>query len=209
VIYTSGSTGVPKGVAMPHRPLANLLEWQNARSNLPSGAVTLQFTSLSFDVSFQEIFSTLTSGGTLQLISDDARIDPAATWGVIARAGVQRLFLPFVALQELAEAATRLPQLATRLDEVITAGEQLKITPAIARLSERAGFTLYNQYGPTETHVATEHRLVGAPSTWPGLPPIGRPIANASIHILDARRQAVPVGVVGEIYIGGACLARG
>jgi amino acid adenylation domain-containing protein len=208
VMYTSGSTGRPKGVAMPHRPLVNLLRWQNARSALPPGAATLQFTSLSFDVSFQEIFSTLTSGGTLQLLGDQQCIDLQAMWEVIERGAVSRIFLPFVALQQLAEAATRRAHISS-LREVITAGEQLKITPAIASFAEAAGFDLYNQYGPTETHVVSEFRLTGAPAQWSALPPIGKPIANASIHILDGKGQPVPVGVPGEIHVGGVALARG
>jgi amino acid adenylation domain-containing protein len=209
VIYTSGSTGKPKGVAMPHRPLVNLLHWQNLRSNLPLGATTLQFASLNFDVSFQEIFSTLTSGGKLHLISEDQRIDPDSMWDVIERAAICRIFLPFVALLQLAEAAERRAHIGSNLREVITAGEQLKITPAIVRLAERAGFELYNQYGPTETHVTTEFKLTGPPSSWSSLPPIGKPIANTSIYILDGKYQSVPVGVPGEIYIGGTPLARG
>jgi len=208
VIYTSGSTGRPKGVAMTHRPLVNLLEWQNARSNLPANAATLQFTSLSFDVSFQEIFATLSSGGRLCLLQDDQRIDPDEMWSAIERGSIHRIFMPFVALQQLAEAATRRGSIASSLREVITAGEQLKITPAIARFAERASFTLYNQYGPTETHVVTEFRLEGPPSEWPSLPPIGKPIANASIHILDGGGQLVPAGVPGEIYVSGVPLAR-
>ncbi len=209
VIYTSGSTGWPKGVAMPHRPLVNLLQWQNARSNLPPGAVTLQFTSLSFDVSFQEIFSTLTSGGCLCLLNEEQRIDPDAIWDAIELGSVQRMFLPFVALEQLAATAERRQVLNSHLREVITAGEQLKITPTIANFAERAGFELYNQYGPTETHVVTEYKLVGPPESWPSLPPIGKPITNASMHILDGKLQVVPIGVIGEIYIGGVPLARG
>jgi acyl-coenzyme A synthetase/AMP-(fatty) acid ligase/acyl carrier protein len=164
---------------------------------------------LSFDVSFQEIFSTLTGGGTLHLLSEDERIDPDAVWDRIEHGSIRRAFMPFPALQQLAQAVTRRTRVASCLREVITAGEQLKITPAIVRFAERVGFDLYNQYGPTESHVVTEFKLEGAPSTWPGLPPIGKPIANASIHILDTKRQPVPIGVAGEIHIGGVPLARG
>ena len=209
VIYTSGSTGKPKGVAMPHRALANLLQWQIARSALPAGARTLQFASLSFDVSFQEIFSTLCAGGTLVLISEDDRRDPAAVWSLIRDAGVNRLFLPYVALQQLAERAASIRELPDSLAEVITAGEQLQVTPQIAALFSRLGCPLFNQYGPAETHVATELMLSGDASRWPARPTIGRPVPNATIHILDEQRQPVPIGVPGEIYIGGVPLSRG
>src|SRR4029077_11666021 len=104
VIYTSGSTGRPKGVAMGHRPLANLLAWQLehwSETETAPAARTLQFASLSFDVAFQEIFSTWCAGGTLILIDDETRRDPEALLGLLAEQQVERLFLPFVALQNL------------------------------------------------------------------------------------------------------------
>ncbi len=106
VIYTSGSTGVPKGVAMPHGPLLNLVQWQRESSRLPR-ARTLQFSALSFDVSFQELFSTWAAGGELVLISEEQRLDAHALLELMEREEVERLFLPFVALQNLAEVADR------------------------------------------------------------------------------------------------------
>ncbi|MCP4659192.1 MAG: amino acid adenylation domain-containing protein, partial [bacterium] len=185
LLYTSGSTGRPKGVAMRHGALSNLILWQRRRSR--PGARTLQFASLSFDVSFQEILATWTSGGTLVLIPEALRRDPEALLAYLATTGVERLFLPFVALAQLAEAADRQGTLPRTLREVITAGEALQATPAIRRLFARLGHAgLDNQYGPSETHVVTAHPLAGAPRAWPALPPIGRPVANARIHLLDA-----------------------
>jgi amino acid adenylation domain-containing protein len=210
VIHTSGSTGTPKGVAMPHRPLVNLIAWQLGKSKLPAGAKTLQFSSLSFDVSFQEMFSTWCAGGTLVLIGDELRRDPFALLRFITEQKIERLFLPFVGLQQLAEAYREKESAPSCLREVITAGEQLQITPAIARLFERLpDCTLHNQYGPTESHVVTEFTLSGPPDGWPGLPPIGRPIANTQIHLLDLEHRPVAVGEEGELHIGGDCLARG
>lgn len=211
ILYTSGSTGRPKGVAMPHRPLVNLVTWQQEQSQLPVGARTLQLTALSFDVAFQEIFSTLCFGGTLVLIADVVRREPSILLSMLAGQQIARLFLPFVALNALAEAADRQTHIRPdALREVITAGEQLRITPAIGRFFSRLpACTLTNQYGPTETHVATAYTLTGSPDSWPTLPAIGRPIANTAMQLLDAHMQPVPVGVVGEIYIGGDLLARG
>lgn len=209
VIYTSGSTGRPKGVAMPHRPLVNLLTWQNQQSSVALGYKTLQFTPVSFDVSFQEIFSTLSSGGILALISEATRRDPSKLLQFLDKAAIERLFLPFVALRQLAEAIEKEGILPQHLKEVITAGEQLRITPSLvnwfARMPE---CTLHNHYGPSETHVVTSYTLTGDPQTWTALPPIGQPLPNTQIYLLDSRLQPVPAGVSGEIYIGGICLAR-
>jgi len=209
VIYTSGSTGRPKGVAMPHGPLASLIRWQIARSALPTAAPTLQFASLSFDVSFQEIFSTLGAGGSLVLITEEQRRDPPALWKLLYEEDVRRLFLPYVALQQLAEHARHAADLPRSLTEIVTAGEQLQITPQIAAMITRLGADLYNQYGPTESHVVTELRLTGAPSDWPSRPSIGRVIPNATIQILDSHGQLCPIGIPGELCIGGSALAHG
>ncbi|MCU0534803.1 MAG: amino acid adenylation domain-containing protein [Hydrococcus sp. Prado102] len=209
VIYTSGSTGRPKGVAMPHSSLVNLLAWQNQQSSSAIGYRTLQFTPISFDVSFQEIFSTLSSGGILVLIPDATRRDPSKLLQFLDKAAIERLFLPFVALRQLAEAIERESILPKNLKEVITAGEQLRITPAIVNwFAQMPKCTLHNHYGPSETHVVTSYTLTGEPQTWTTLPPIGQPLPNTQIYILDSRLQPVPAEVSGEIYIGGICLAR-
>ncbi|MDH3604797.1 MAG: condensation domain-containing protein, partial [Candidatus Tectomicrobia bacterium] len=177
VIYTSGSTGQPKGVAMPHRPLVNLMAWQLRESPAAEATRTLQFTPISFDVSCQELFSTWSSGGTLVLVDDDTRRDGEALLGYLNAQRIERLFLPFVALQQLAESAHRAPP--PTLCEVITAGEQLQVTPAITAWFNQSDCTLHNQYGPTESHVITAYPLPKAVHQWARLPPIGRPIANA------------------------------
>ncbi len=208
VMYTSGSTGKPKGVAMPHAPLVNLIQWQIARSDLPPGARTLQFASLSFDVSFQEIFSTLCCAGSLVLVGEEQRRDPNALWGVLRAAQVNRLFLPYVALQQLADHAKKLATLPCSLVEVIAAGEQLQITPQIVSLFERLEATLYNQYGPTECHVVTELKLSPPPLDWPARPDLGRPIQNVVTRILDPFGQPCPIGIPGELHLGGEAPAR-
>ncbi|MCC5610103.1 amino acid adenylation domain-containing protein [Nostoc sp. CHAB 5834] len=209
-IYTSGSTGKPKGVAMPHRPLGNLIAWQLQNSTVGAEAKTLQYTPISFDVSFQEIFATLAAGGTLVLIADETRRDPVKLLQYLNQAQIERLFLPFVALRQLAEVAQMESIVPTCLREVITAGEQLRITPAIAHLfSQLPNCTLHNHYGPSETHVVTAFKLSGLPQDWPILPPIGKAITNSNIYLLDSQLQSVPVGIPGELYVGGVSLARG
>ncbi|ARU63647.1 hypothetical protein CBW65_23480 [Tumebacillus avium] len=209
VLYTSGSTGVPKGVAMPGRAVVNLIDWQLRDARHPQ-AKTLQFTSLNFDVSFQEIFATLSAGGTLVLIPEMARKDLTGLPYLVREQGVERLFMPFVALQHVAEVCVEQNIQLPELKEVMTAGEQLQITPVVREFFTRhPDCLLYNQYGPTETHVVTSLRLEGAAEQWPVLPTLGLPIDNASVLILDARMQPVPLGVKGEICLGGRAVAHG
>jgi amino acid adenylation domain-containing protein len=208
IIYTSGSTGKPKGVAMPNRSLNNLIHWQRDQSAL--GLKTLQFASLSFDVFFQECFATWSSGGTLVMVSESQRRDRDRLLATIQEQAIERLFLPFVALSQLAESAQRQGFVPTSLKEVITAGEQLQITPAIRSLFQNLPHCkLVNQYGPSETHVVTAYPLSGSPKNWSPLPPIGHPIANVQVYLLDEYQNQVPVGVPGEIVIGGAAPAKG
>ena len=211
VLYTSGSTGRPKGIAMGQRALANLIRWQVRTSPAGPGDRTLQFASLSFDVSFQELFATWCSGGTLVLIGEGLRRDPAGLVELLTAERVGRLFLPCIALQRLTDAAACRAGALADLREVMTAGEQLVVSPRIADLfARRPDCALHNQYGPTEAAVImTAYTLQGPPDTWPTLPPIGRPIDGAYVRVLDADRRPVPVGEPGDLYLGGVCLARG
>ncbi|WUR12335.1 amino acid adenylation domain-containing protein [[Empedobacter] haloabium] len=211
VLYTSGSTGRPKGVAMAQGPLVNLIRWQaSSRSKLAQRERTLQFSALGFDATFQEIFSALCYGASLVLLAESIRRDPRELVRLMRRYDVERIFLPFVALQNIAEAAVELGEPLPALNTMITAGEQLRISPAIVQFFRmRAGRSLHNYYGPTESHVVTTYVLDGDPGAWPALPPIGAPIANTQIYILDAALQPVALGAHGELYIAGDCLADG
>ncbi|HEV7376647.1 MAG TPA: amino acid adenylation domain-containing protein, partial [Pyrinomonadaceae bacterium] len=210
VIYTSGSTGRPKGVAMTHRPLVNLVKWQIERAADGPPPRTLQFASFSFDVSFQEIFSALCAGATLVLIPEESRRDGRELLRVLEDEQVERLCVPFVALNYLAEAAESRGVWPRSLRQIISAGEQLKTTRPLRRLFENLpGCTLDNQCGPSETHAVAAFMLPAAISEWPALPPIGRPVANVRLYILDAHMRLAPVGVPGELYIGGNNLSRG
>jgi amino acid adenylation domain-containing protein len=209
VIYTSGSSGTPKGVCMTHAPLVNLLCWQQRQSMHGTGSRTLHGTSLSFDVSFQEIFATLCFGGTLVILPAGIRGDMSALMQVLDDRGVNRVFLPFVALEHLAEEVSMRNHLPDSLCEVITAGEQLRITPAIVRMFSAGKVRLINQYGPTEAHVVSSHELTGPAGDWPLLPAIGRPIDNVRLNILDQGGNLLPIGICGELHIGGVAVAQG
>jgi len=210
-IYTSGSTGQPKGVLLPNRALANLLRWQQSHPRLRERARTLQYASFSFDVSFQELFSTWQQGGTLVMIDDELRRDLPGLARYLAAAGIQRLFLPYAALQPLAECMLKqgLQEFGS-IKDVIVAGEQLQITPALRELfSQLCSARLHNQYGPSETHVVTACTLDENAGRWPSLPPIGVPIANTQTYVLDEKLRPLPIGVPGELYLGGVQVAIG
>nr|UXB95131.1 non ribosomal peptide synthetase [Pseudomonas syringae] len=213
LIYTSGSTGQPKGVAMPHAPLVNLMHWQIAQTveDRRPRQRTLQFAALGFDVAFQEIFSTLCAGGELSLIHSDTRLNFRRLFEHICEQRIERLYMPCIALQALAEAMVAEPeQPECLLQDVITAGEQLRITEPMRQFFARLNDArLHNHYGPTESHVVTALTLDGDPQAWPTLPSIGQPVANTRIYLLDEHMRPVPVDVAGELYIGGACVARG
>jgi amino acid adenylation domain-containing protein len=210
VIYTSGSTGRPKGTGMAHRSMVNLIEWHRNIFGDGAGQRVLQFAALSFDVAFQEIFSTLCTGGTLVLLSEWIRRDAQVLAQFLSQHLIERLFVPPLMLQSLAESCQASGVVPGSLRDVITAGEQLRISPEISGLFEKLNQCwLHNHYGPTETHVVTSLTLRGEPGQWPVLPTIGQPISNTQIYVLDGQRQPVPLGVAGEIYIGGVAVAQG
>jgi amino acid adenylation domain-containing protein len=208
VIYTSGSTGIPKGITLSHCALNNLIQWHLA--TMAPGVGVLQFASLSFDASFHEIFATWCSGGTLFLIPDNHLLDLDKLVYFIAEKPIQKMILPVALWQQLAEAYGDRPQLFANLIEAVATGEQLQITQQMIDLFTHLDHCkLHNHYGPSETHVVTSYILTESSQRWPIYPPIGQPIANTQTYILDKHLQPVPIGIPGELHIGGDGLARG
>ncbi|WP_333771896.1 AMP-binding protein, partial [Streptomyces sp. IBSBF 2435] len=204
-IYTSGSTGRPKGVSVTHRCLDAMVEWQAGHS--PRGDLrTAQFAPLNFDVSFQEILGTLRGGGTVVIVPERLRREPAELLAWLAHQRIERLFVPFVALQMLAVAAVRLPG-GLCLREVNAAGEQMLCTPQIRALFARLpGCRLVNHYGQSESAMVTSHVLTGPPQDWPDLPPIGVPLPGCEV-VVAPRPGDGPA--TGELLVTGLPLSDG
>ncbi|MEH1167107.1 amino acid adenylation domain-containing protein [Micromonospora sp. CPCC 205539] len=205
VIYTSGSTGRPKGVCVPHRGIVNRVRWMQDAYRLNADDVVLQKTPYGFDVSVWEFFWPLAAGARLVLARPGGHRDPAYLAATVAAYGVTTLhFVPTMLAQFLAE--PDLPPLPT-VRRVICSGEALPVAVAREAIRRIPG-ELHNLYGPTEASVDVSAHRVRPPVEGASVP-IGAPIANVSLHVLDDRLDPVPVGVVGELYIGGVGLARG
>jgi amino acid adenylation domain-containing protein len=199
VIYTSGSTGQPKGVQIEHRALMNLVTWhQRAYAITPNDRAS-HLASPAFDASVWEIWPYLTAGASVHLPDDDTRIAPALLWRWLAEQKITVAFLP-TPLAEAALAEAWPEDLALRA--LLTGGDRLN-RPA------PAGFPceLVNHYGPTENTVVSTAGVVRRGAA--GAPPIGRPISNTTAFVLDREQKLVPLGVPGELYVGGESLARG
>ena len=197
VIYTSGSTGKPKGVLVTHKGLCNLAEDQIRLFDVQVGSRVLQFASFSFDASIWEIVMALASGATLCLGTSASLLPGEALIQLLRDQGITHLTLPPTALAVLS------PEELPALHTIIIAGEACS-PELVAKWSQNRRF--FNAYGPTESTVcATVYECKDAGQKTP----IGRPIANTQIYILDSKEQLVPIGVPGELHIGGVGLARG
>ncbi|MFD0411969.1 amino acid adenylation domain-containing protein, partial [Kitasatospora sp. NPDC127116] len=203
VIYTSGSTGRPKGVVVAHDGVVNRLAWMQDDYRLTSSDRVLQKTPVGFDVSVWEFFWPLTTGATLVVARPDGHRDPAYLAEVIRAEGVTVThFIPSMMQVFLLEPAART---CTSLRAVFASGEALSPELRDAFLRD-VGVPLHNLYGPTEASIdVTAWECVPGTATVP----IGGPVGNTRVYVLDAALRPVPVGVAGELYLAGVQLARG
>lgn len=209
VTYTSGSTGWPKGVVMPHRAITNLINWQVADSGSTVGWNTLQLWPFSVDVAFMEIFSTWASGGTVVLVTEETRKDWATLLRYVEEQQINRLWLSFTTLYQVIEAAHQNNLYPTCINEIITAGDQLRINDSVRDFFVRTGSKLQNQYGMTECSIVTAKTLDGDPKDWPDRPSIGKALDNIIVEVVDENMRPLPPGVEGEICVGGVCVPEG
>ncbi|MEW2624086.1 amino acid adenylation domain-containing protein [Streptomyces sp. NPDC048106] len=200
VIYTSGSTGRPKGVMVPHRGVVNFARDMVDRLALTADDVIGAVTTASFDIAVLELLVPLTCGATVHLVGREDARDGSRLGKLLDAAGATVLQATPATWHLLMQTGWHSPRL-----RALTGGEALP--PALADRMRGEVAEVWNVYGPTETTIwSTSHRLVPAGS---GAVPIGRPIANTRVYVLDEHLEPVPVGVVGELFIGGEGVTRG
>lgn len=202
VVYTSGSTGVPKGVRVSHRSLANLLEAVARETGMGSETVMLAVTSPSFDIAAVELFGPLCTGGAIVLAAPGEELDPPRLADVVSQHRVTMVQATPASWQQL----TGVLAGRARLRQAICAGEPL--SQDLARRICQVAETVWNGYGPSETTIySLWHRV--DPEAGERMTPIGRPVAGTTAHVVDDRLRPQPLGVPGELLLGGVGVARG
>ncbi|AGL16472.1 non-ribosomal peptide synthetase [Actinoplanes sp. N902-109] len=208
-IYTSGSTGRPKAVLMPGISAVNLLLWQERTMGREPDSRTAQFVTATFDYSVQEIFSALL-GGTLVIPADDVRLDPARLAQWLDEQRITRIYAPTTVLRALIEHVDPDGPGLSTMRQFCQGGEALVLDGKLRELCRnRPHMRVHNHYGPAETQLVTGYTLPADVASWPATAPIGPPIDNTRLHILDDALRPVPDGVPGQLGIAGIGLARG
>jgi len=207
IIYTSGSTGKPKGVMLEHQNMCNLIRYQHNHLSIDHNRV-LQFATISFDASAHEIFSTLLAGGSLILIHKQVQGDIPKLFGIVEKQYIKTMFLPASFLKFVMNEEEFIKRIPESLKHIVAAGEQIVVNDKFRHYLKKNNVNLHNHYGPSETHVITTY-TVDPSKNIPDLPSIGRPIADTVIYILDKAMNLAPIGVIGELIVGGKQVGRG
>lgn len=217
VLFTSGSTGKPKGVKLVHKGLIGHVNHRierNKKRMIASGVEVIrgvQFPHFGFDVSINDLFEIIACGGELHVLDDDVRKDPFALINYIKEKEIHLVDIPYATLILLVLESNRLNVKLNQILNITVGGEVLKITAPIREFFIRnPKVSLINGYGPTEASISvTEILLEGHPNEWPELPPIGLQMSHAKLFILDNNLKEVKENQIGELFIGGDCLAEG
>ncbi len=209
VMYTSEASAEPLETELSHRSLCNVVWWQR-RQFADSGPIrTLQLAAMGSDASLLEIFSTLLTGGALVIAQEELQKDPTALSKFLAQKKIERVFVSNPLLQSLATANTTGSSTPKLRDIVIVGGRLSVAMKLVDWCNNMPGVRIHNQYGASGFPVVTNHTLNGSPKKWPANPPIGRPISNTQIYLVDNNLQPVPTGVPGNIYISANGLTPG
>jgi amino acid adenylation domain-containing protein len=201
VIYTSGSTGKPKGVSIEHRSLANLVGWHAVAYGLTAEDRAVLLSAPAFDACVWELWPYLCAGASVHIPTDEIRESPSLLLDWLAAQRISICFMP-TPLAEIIIEETLPASLSLRT--LLTGADKLHLWP-----KPDLPFRLANNYGPTENTVVTTAAWIDAGAKRNALPPIGQPIANVQVYILDKNLRPLPVGVAGELHVGGDGLARG
>lgn len=207
VLFTSGSTGQPKGVAGCHRGVINLLE-SFVQTSSTAGTHRSCLSSLSFDVSIYEIIGSLLSGGTLYMASTELRGDISASLDWLRSNGIQNAFIPPFMVEALSTTVQTSPS-EWSLQEILVGVEPIREAMLDSIRAALPQILITNAYGPTETTVCSLVYRFETTIDPARITPIGQPLANTSVYILDSNQNPSPIGSIGEVYIGGVGLARG
>ena len=208
VIFTSGSTGRPKGVAIEHGQLAHYVKAILARLNLPAGSSFATLSTIATDLGNTAVFPSLCSGGSLRMVSEEESMSPEALGDYFARHPVDCLkVVPTHLSALLSTSPTR--QLLPR--KCLVLGGEATASALVEKIESLADCAVFNHYGPTETTVGaiTFEAKEGALDQLPSQIPLGRPLANMQAYVLDECMRLTPIGVAGELYLGGAGVGRG
>lgn len=209
VIFTSGSTGTPKGVVVKHRPVINLIEWVNRTFNVNSRDRVLFITSLCFDLSVYDIFGLLAAGGSIQIASSTDVRDPQILIDLLQSEPITFWDSAPPALQQLSPLFSTLLDRPSSLRLVFLSGDWIPVTLPISLQTTFPGLQVVSLGGATEATVWSNfYPIDRVEPHWKSIP-YGKPIQNAQYYVLDAQLNLCPIGVVGELYIAGDCLASG
>lgn len=205
ILYTSGSTGKPKGIEQVNRASSNLVQWQNQLMGIDFTKPVLQFTSICFDVSIQEIFSALSQGGTVIIANDEERLDVRMLFNLIETHQISTAFLSVSTFLNFFSEKETLEEIPASLLNVITAGEQIVVNQVLNDfLKSRPSFTLHNHYGPSEGLVVSSYIYSHSRKNILNRPPVGTPIQNVKLRL-------APIDTInteaGEVWVNGICLA--